>query len=393
MMQAGPRMGPGEAAAARSGRWLTRLLVAAAALVVLGAGWCALWYYAASVADRTLAGWVAREAQAGRTYRCGSQGISGFPLRFEAQCGQAGVTVNSTRPPLDLTAQRLAFTADIYDPTLLVGEVTGPLTVAAPGQPPNLVASFARAQLRVSGTPPTPDTVTIDLAQLHLNGGPAAAAPVLFAVDNAALKARIAGGSATDHPVIDVALHFTAATAPSLHPMLGEPLQGDAEITLRGLTDLAPKPLAQRFRELQASGGDIEVKSLRLERADALVGGTGKLTVSPRGALEGTLTLTVNGLEAIVPQLGLDKLVGHGIDRLDGANAPPGESLAALDRLVPGLGGVVRTGATASVIDALKKMGQPSQIDNKPAVALPLRFADGAAYLGTIRIGQLPPLF
>jgi hypothetical protein len=393
MMQASQRMGRGGGAAPRSGRRRMWTIVAAAAVIVLGAGWCGLWYYAASVADRTLAGWVAREAQAGRTYRCGSQGISGFPFRIQVQCEEAAATINSTRPPFDLSAHSMTFSAQVYNPTLLVGEVTGPLTVASPGQPPRFVASWSLAQLRVSGTPPAPDTVAIDLERPHLDGGAAANAPTLFAADDADLQARIVSGSATDHPVIDVVLHFTSATAPTVHPLLGEPLKGDAEVVLRGLKDLTPKPFAERFRELQASDGNIEIKSLRLERTDAIVVGTGTLTVDARGELDGTLTLTVNGLDTIVPQLGIDKLIDQGINRLSGANGQSGEGLSALDRLLPGLSGVVRNGATAGVIDNLKRMGQPTQIDNKPAVALPLRFADGAVYLGIIRIGEVPPLF
>src|SRR5262249_38792831 len=33
-------------------------------VVVAAAGWCALWYYAAQIADRTMSGWMAREAAA-----------------------------------------------------------------------------------------------------------------------------------------------------------------------------------------------------------------------------------------------------------------------------------------------------------------------------------------
>jgi hypothetical protein len=115
--------------------------------------------------------------------------------------------------------------------------------------------------------------------------------------------------------------------------------------------------------------------------------------VNARGGLDGTLTLTVNGLDAIAPQLGIDTLIDQGIDRLSGASGQSGEGLAALDRVLPGLSGVVRNSAAASLTDNLKRMGQPTQIDDKPAVALPLRFADGAVYLGTIRIGAVPALF
>ena len=33
-------------------------------------------------------------------------------------------------------------------------------------------------------------------------------------------------------------------------------------------------------------------------------------------------------------------------------------------------------------------MGQPATVDNKPAVMLPLRFADGSIYLGMLRLGE-----
>ena len=73
--------------------------------------------------------------------------------------------------------------------------------------------------------------------------------------------------------------------------------------------------------------------------------------------------------------------------------APPHRGFGALDRLMPGLGGAVRDTANASLIENLKKMGQPTEIDKKPAIVLPLRFADGSVYLGMMRLGEVPPLF
>ena len=170
-------------------------------------------------------------------------------------------------------------------------------------------------------------------------------------------------------------------------------MQGDVEVVLRGFNDLAPKPFAARFRELQASGGSIAVKSLRIERSDATVVGSGTLTVKPDGKLDGVITVAISGIDSIVPDLGIDKMIGQGIDKLAGISGQSGGGLAALDRLMPGLSGVVSAGANASLIDDLKKMGQPTEIDGKPATALPLRFADGAVYLGMIRIGDVPALF
>jgi Uncharacterized protein conserved in bacteria (DUF2125) len=91
-----------------------------------------------------------------------------------------------------------------------------------------------------------------------------------------------------------------------------------------------------------------------------------------------------------VPQLGIDKLIADSLDRLTGASGKQG--LSALDRLVPGLSGAVRRDANASIVDNLKSMGQPTEIDGKSATALPVRFAHGAVYLGIVRVGKVPPL-
>jgi hypothetical protein len=362
-------------------------------VIVLAAGWCGLWYYAAGVANRTMAGWMAREAAAGRVYACTSEDISGFPFRFQARCVAASAALNRLQPPLAVAAKEVTFTAQVFQPTVLVGDITGPLTVAPPGKPPSLVATWSLARMSVSGLPPFPDTISVRIERPQLNSGAGANAPILFAADDTDFQARIVAGSPADHPVIDAVLHFTSATAPALHAALADPLQGDVELVVRGLKDLWPKPFAQRVREMQAAGGAIEVKTLRIQRTDAIVVGAGTLTVNEHGKLDGVIQIAVNGLENIVPQLGIDKLIGQGIDRLTGGTGKSGQGLSALDRLLPGLSGVVSAGATASVIDDLKKMGQSTEIDGKPATALPLRFADGAVYLGMIRIGEVPPLF
>jgi hypothetical protein len=399
MMQAGRQRMPRHAGAAAPApipgrsRRLRTVLISVVILVVLAAGWCGAWYYAASVADRTLAGWVAREAAAGRAYTCGSEGISGFPFSIQARCVTADASLGSFQPPFDVATKEVTFTAQVYRPTVLVGDLTGPLTVSPPGQPPRFVATWSLATLSVSGLPPNPDAVSVTIGQPHVNDGAGAHASTLFAADDATFSAHIVSGSAANHPVIDAVLHFASATAPSVHPLLAEPLQGDIEVVLSGLKDLSPKPLAERFREMQAAGGNIEIKSLRLDRTDASVVGSGTLTLDEQGRLNGVITVAVAGLDSIVPQLGIDKLVSQGIDRITGANGQPGQGLSALDRLMPGLSGVVRQGANASVIDDLKKMGKPTQIDDKPATALPLRFANGSVYLGILRIGEVPALF
>ena len=80
MMRPSGRDARGKAAAGRPPRRRWSILTPLAIVIALAGIWVGLWYYAAAIADRTLAGWVEREAAAGRLYACGRETIGGFPL-------------------------------------------------------------------------------------------------------------------------------------------------------------------------------------------------------------------------------------------------------------------------------------------------------------------------
>ncbi len=394
MMQPADRQArkPGAGAARRPWR---PLLALAAIVVVLAVGWVWLWYYAASVADRTLAGWMDREAAEGRVYSCGSRSIGGFPFGIAARCTDAAAEIKSNLPPYAVKAKGAVFAAELFHPTVLTGDIAGPLTLAELGQPPSFAADWARARLSVTGQPPNPERVSVSLEAPHLGrvGAAGSSGETLFAAKQADFEGRMAAGAPNDHPVIEATLKLTGATAPTLHTLTAAPIDVDFDAVLRGFKDLAPKSWADRFREMQAAGGGVEIKSLRFARGDAIVVGSGSLSVNAHGKLDGVIRVAIVDLEHIVPLLGIDRLIGQGLDRLAGADLSAGQGFGALDRLMPGLGAAVRETANASLIENIKRMGQPATVDNKPAVMLPLRFADGSIYLGMLRLGEAPPLF
>jgi len=149
---------------------------------------------------------------------------------------------------------------------------------------------------------------------------------------------------------------------------------------------LSPKPFAERLRDMQAAGGSIEIKSFRLAQPNAIVVGSGTLGLNADGKLNGVIRVTIAGIEQIVPQLGIDRMIGQSLDQLSGGSG-------TLERLVPGLSDTIRETANATVIENLKKMGEPTTIDGRRAIVLPLRFVNGAVYLGMVRIGEVPALF
>jgi len=384
MMQAPGQPLPRRIAGYRRWRWIA----IGATIVAIAVIWTSLWYYAAAVADRTLAGWLHREAAAGRVYSCGSQSFSGFPFKLAVQCRDVGVEVKGTQPAFAATAKTATFGATIWNPTRLVGDIVGPLTFAEQGQDPGFVADWVHGKIGVRGIPPNPESALFEFDGPHVERTTTATGnDDVFKADRIAATGRVIGGTPNDHPVIEATLHVDRAAAPTLHPSLAAPVDATLDTVVRGFADLAPKPWRARVREMQAAGGGIDIKAFRLAQGDAIIiAGTGTLTLNDHGTLDGSLGLAVVGIERLVPMLGIDRLIAQGVDRLSGSDN-------VLDRLVPGISGVIRESANATVIENLKKMGQPTSLEGRPALALPLRLADGTIYLGLLPVGQIPPLF
>jgi hypothetical protein len=355
-------------------------------VVLLGLGWSGVWYYAATKAESTIAGWREREAQVGRIYTCGSQSIGGYPFRIEVRCSDPGAELQRLQPPLTLKAKDLVAAAQIYQPTLLISEITGPLAFGESGKPPGMIANWTLAQTSVRGLPSDPERVSIVLDNASFDRVGATQEPVVRA-KRIETHGRMASGSAHNNPVLDLALRLAGASAPTLHPVLAQPLDGEITATLRGLKDFRPKPWPDRFREIQAAGGQIDVTNLRLQQGESVAVGSGTLGLSATGGLNGQLQVTVAGLDGLLQKLGVDGGTPGGPEGLNRV-AP---MLGALDRMSPGLGNFARQQAVAGIAVGLG--GQQTELEGKRAVSLPLRFQDGEVFLGRLRVGRTPPLF
>ena len=354
-------------------------------VLVLAAAWSGIWYYAAGEAEARVNDWQTQQAKAGRVFSCGSQKVGGFPFRIEVRCGDVAVELKDTQPPLAIKLKEIHVVAQIWDPKLLIAEFTGPLTAAEPGQPP-VTVTWTLAQASVRGTPAAPERASIAIDDLKLAGP--APGNALFDAKHAEFHARMQYGSWPHNPAIDLAVKLNSATAPALGAYTRDPLDADILAVLHGMKDLRPKPLPVRLREWQAAGGRVEIQNARIAQGEMLGNATGMLALTQRGRLDGALRLNVAGLEQLLPTItgGERKGAPLGLDRV----AP---ALNAIDRAVPGLGARLAPQTQNLAAGLIGLLGQPVEVEGKRGVSVPVRFTDGAASLGPIPLGQVPPAF
>jgi hypothetical protein len=385
-------------------RPLWRLFIMPALLVVAAIAWSAFWFYAASEVGVHADEWRAREAKSGRVYDCGKRSVAGYPFRLEVSCEDASVSLVSQTAgaPQAVTARlsEIMVIAQIYQPNLLIAEFKAPATLADRGQPPSMKVNWTTGRSSITGLPTNPQRASIvfDNPAIDRINGPVQTP--LARAGHVELHGRIAEGSPPDHPVIETVLQISGGAIQEVHPLLAAPFDADVQTKLSGLKDFAPKPWPERFREIQAAGGHVEIVRSRIQQGDLIAVAAGTLGLNASGRIDGELQMTVAGIEKVIPALGIEKMLEEGVPQATLDKVAPGVKsqdlnnlFGALDRAIPGLGKVVKQNANVGVAAGINSLGTAAELEGKKARAFPLRFVDGAVFFGPIKVAQLPPLF
>jgi len=353
-------------------------------LAIAAAGWSSFWYSAATQADRLVNEWLDREARLGRIYTCGSRSIEGFPFHIVLHCDEARAQLNNLQPALGLNISDVDVTAYLYQPTFLVADFSGPLAIGEPGKAPRIIADWEQARTTARGTPRAPERVSISLDKPVFERVTDNGRERLVTGEHLEFSARLASGTPADRPLLDVAVKVVATSAPGVHPLATDPIDADLDTRLHGLKDFAPKSWPDRFREIQAAGGRIEVRRIRMKQGEWLATGSGNIGLNPSGKLNGEMMVTVAGLDQLMKQLGVEYVARN--ERVNSA-------IGLLNQLVPGLGDAAREHAPAGAAAGLTLLGEQTELEGRKATRLPLRFDDGAVSLGPVPIGQTEALF
>jgi hypothetical protein len=385
-------------------RPLWRLFIMPALLLVAAIAWSGFWFYAASEVGVRADAWRAQEAKAGRIYDCAKRSVAGYPFRLEVSCDDASVTLVSQTAgagaPFTARLGEIMVIASIYQPKLLIAEFKAPATIADRGQPPSLKVNWSVARSSVAGLPAVPERADLVFENPSIDRVNGPVQTPLARADHVELHGRLAEGSVAANPVIETVLQIAGGSIQELHPLLAAPFESDIQTRLSGLQDFSPKPWPERFREMQAAGGKVEIVRSRIQQGDLIAIAAGTLGLNAQGRIEGELQMTVTGLERVIPALGIDKMLEQGVPQATLDRVAPGVKsqdltnlFGALDRAIPGLGKVVKQNSNVGVAVGINSLGTEAELEGKKARSFPLRFVDGAVFFGPLKVAQIPPLF
>jgi hypothetical protein len=387
-------------------RPLWRLFIAPVLLLIAAIAWSAFWFFAASQVDVSADAWRAREAKSGRVYDCAKRSVAGFPFRLEVRCDGASVSLISqtagqagAQTPVTAKLGQILVVAQVYDPKLLIAEFTSPATISDRNAQ-SFVVNWRLGHSSVVGLPAEPQRASVEFDDPAIDRIDASTRARLANAKHVELHGRLLEGAPPDRPMIESALRISQGSIQGVHPVLVEPFDADIRAVVSGLKDFSPKPWPERFREIQAAGGHVEIAQSRIQQGDLVAVAAGTLGLSPSGGLEGELQMTVAGIEKVIAALGIDKMLEDGVPQATLDRVAPGVKtqdinnlMGALDRAIPGLGKVVKKNANIGVAAGINALGKEAELEGRKARTFPLRFVDGAVFLGPLKVAQTPPLF
>jgi hypothetical protein len=333
--------------ARRTGRPLRRFLfLPFAALLLLFGLWTVFWFVAREEVVEGIAAFRAQEAMAGRAHECDEERVGGFPFRFEWHCEDFVSRIQGSAGPLALHLPRVTVVAQAYRPNHVIVEAEGPLDVAPAGAAPTMLDwSSARASLRTGEG-------RVERASLVLEA-PTLDAPVSGG-DVASVRAAGIEFHLRAKPDAAAADYDLAAAVRALEAAPGEvPWDGALEAGLFALPQQADD-LRSFLRAWAEGNGQLGITRLVLTNGEAVLRGTGSVTLDAQGRPEGEIDLAVAGLERA------------------------GESVS---------------GTAALISMAAGFLGTPIEVEGKSGKGVKLTLENGAMRLGAVPLGQLPPLY
>lgn len=340
-----------------------RFLVLIVALVVLViAGWSAVWYVGTRKADQLVAAWLGSEAAQGRTYRCGERSVGGYPFRVTATCASPELDIADSGPRLRLAAEGFRAVAQVWNLTHVIFEIDGPVRIGVGGDDaaPEMLLDADWQVLQGSVRAPGGQIRRIDVVARDISAAPEAPAylsgPAMrLTARELQLHGRRAEATADGANDIETAITLDDLVAATDGAAPSEPV----DVAFVGRLDALPYPPPREPAAFLAAwrdnGGSIDVTRLSAQQGGAELRAAGRIAPDAAGRPEGRVTVSLAGAGSV------------------------GSSTFG------GLGPIVGM--------ALQFVGKPTEIDGRPAIAGEIDFRNGRMLIGGVPIAELPRLF
>lgn len=324
------------APASTIGRKLTILMLVLAVVVI---GWTGGWFWLKGEVARRMDDQISRLDGRGLIVRCLDRTVSGWPFRIDIDCSDPSLTQKAGSAALSFNHLRV--TTLVYNPTLVIAELDGPLQVTGQtGETASVTWTQLRASLGLTLLPtPKPGRLAIAgdglVANVMRPGSPEAK----LEATHVELHARQSPDAASGSNDVDLVVTLSAAKLSVANHSLGP------EIADYGLDSVARGLPSERgeggfMKAWLGSGGSLVVRKGRMSVGGFSIDASGPVTANVDGSVNAPLKLIASGFATLMQppaatMKGRNELMGLAtVFTLFGKSVPEADGIPAGSRSV-----------------------------------------------------------
>jgi len=277
-----------------------RLFILALVLIILIAGWTGGWYWLRGEVARRMDDQIAKLATRGIVVTCPARIIGGWPFRMDIECDNPTLTERDRLTAASV--KHLRVTALVYNPTLVLAELDGPLALTGPnGESVNATWSQLQGSIGFSlSSTIRPQRLSVTVDDLAAGVAKPGSQEVKLTSTHGELHARPAPDASAGSNDVDIAVNLTAATLSVADRVVGpEATDWTIDSVARGLP-LGAETAQPFLKAWTGNGGKLDLRSARMSLGSFAIDGTGSLSAHDDGLLNGQIKLIASGLGALM---------------------------------------------------------------------------------------------
>jgi hypothetical protein len=253
-------------------------------IVILAAVWAGGWFALAAWADGQVSGLLARAKERGLEVECGSRDIVGFPFALKLSCDETAVA--ETRSGTAAQLAGMTGGASVFAPGTAQVALASPAHIESPLLTGPAELRWEEAEVDVAMGLGGPKAIAFEAdaisAELPLPHTPAS----FTARSVEGTLAPADGGTDASLSFTELALSAAGATFPAFDGRLAAWVSAPPRALAAGRGG-PQAPLSARLADLQLTSGAARLSA------------RGDLAVDAEGVLDGVVTLTIAGVEAL----------------------------------------------------------------------------------------------
>jgi hypothetical protein len=301
----------------------------------------------------------------------------------EVRCTNPVANVLAAQARLTIKAVELRAVSNFFQSDVIAVKLRGPVSITGAGY--SVVGNWTLAQTDLDGPASHVDRTSIVLEGFKFNRMTESVSETIFSGDRMTLDIHFNRTSDPGQNDVDLALRVDQGSGP-LGP---QPFNAEIAAVLRGVGDAKPRPWLAQLKEWESIDGRLVVKHATIRRHDDAVVAQGTLGLDGRGRITGRLRATTTATtferfaEALLGDNGRMK-VAQALARAANVNPLPEEERRRQLAQAEQEGRELRSLGIAPL---------PSPNAARGEITMPLTFMNGAIFIGSVLVGQVPPLY